>query len=269
MKTKNMLFFSLLLLGFGLSSCNRENADWTFEQDNAVSSELFQDLYKQIDETGQSEGSLKNCSNITISDTVRGSFPKTVTIDFGTGCSVGGRTRSGVITAIFTGRWRDAGTNITVTLNNYKVNQYSVQGTATFTNNGLNNNGNLNYTVSFANGVIRDTTNNQTLSWSGTKNYEMVAGQNTDFATNGVAGIEDDIYHITGSASGVNRNGTPFTAQITERLVRDMSCKWITDGTIEMTPQNGSTRTLNFGDGACDANVSFSYRRWTFNFLLP
>jgi hypothetical protein len=268
---KNLKFaFLLSLLGsFTLSSCLKDNSDWTFEQDNSVSSELFQDIYKQVDVTAQSDGSLKSCGTVTLSNTL-GTFPNTVIIDFGNGCvGTDGRMRSGQIIGIFSGRWRDAGTVVNITTNNYKVNKYAVSGSQTITNNGLNTSNHLSYTVVTANGQVRDTTNNQTIQWNSTKTFEWVAGQGTSWASNGVLGITDDIYHVTGSASGINRNGTPYTAVITERLVRDLSCRWITDGTVEITPQNGDTRTLDFGDGACDANVRFSFRRWTFNFILP
>jgi len=253
-----------------LSSCfKKDNSDWTFEQDNSVSSELFQDIYKQVDVTAQSDGSLNACGTVTLSNTL-GTFPNTVTIDFGNGCmGTDGRMRSGQIIGIFSGRWRDAGTVVNITTNNYKVNKYAVSGSQTITNNGLNTSNHLSYTVVTTNGQVRDTTNNQTIQWNSTKTFEWVAGQGTSWVSNGVLGVTDDIYHVTGSANGINRNGTPYTAVITERLVRDLSCRWITDGTVEITPQNGDTRTLDFGDGACDANVRFSFRRWTFNFILP
>ena len=221
-----------------------------------------------MDETAQTDGGLKSCAIVTMTDTL-GNFPNTVTVDFGSGClGTDGRMRSGVLAAEFSGPWRDANTVVTVTTTEYIVNGYKVSGTITMTNNGTNGAGNINYTVAVSNGVVADTSGN-TIQWNGSTNYEMVVGAATDFASNGISGITDDVYHITGSANGVNRNGSPYTAVITERLVRDLSCKWITDGTIELTPQNGDPRTLNFGDGACDANVSFTFKQWTWNFILP
>lgn len=268
-----MKFINLALVGtvsasLLLSSCfKRDNADWTFEQDSAVSSELFQDVYKQMDETAQTNGGLKSCANISFTDTL-GQFPNTVTVDFGTGClGTDGRMRSGSVVGIFSGPWRDAGTTVSITLNNYKVGKYALQGTALITNTTAA--GNPSYSVVVTGGTITDTTNAQTVQWAGTTTYDMVAGQTTDFASNGLSGITDDIYHIGGSANGVNRNGTPYTSNITEYLVRDLSCKWITDGTVQLTPQNGDPRTLNFGDGACDANVTFTFQQWTLNFILP
>jgi hypothetical protein len=269
MQKINYTFLALITFGLFLGSCQKkDNSDWSSEQDNALASELFQDIYKQLDEAAQSEGSLKSCATVTISsiDTV---FPKTVTIDFGSGCAgTDGRTRSGSITAVFSGRWRDAGTVVAITPNNYVVNTYSVGGNVTITNNGRNTANNLSYSVAVSNGNITDA-NSQSHQWNGTTTYEWVLGESTTFFTNGITGITDDVYHITGSSSGVNRNGRAYTAVITERLVREIDCKWITDGTIEITPANADPRTINFGDGSCDAIVTLTFRNWTANYVLP
>jgi hypothetical protein len=265
--TKGIL--AIIVLGIVFTSCERkDNSDWSSEQDNALASELFQDIYKQLDEAAQSEGSLKSCAAVTISsiDTI---FPKTVTIDFGTGCvGTDGRTRSGSITAVFSGRWRDAGTVVTITPNNYIVNEYAIAGNVTITNNGRNTNNNLSYSVAVSNGNITNA-DGQSHQWNGTTTYEWVEGENTNFFTHGITGITDDVYHITGSSSGINRNARAYTAVITERLVRRIDCKWITDGTIEITPDNADVRSINFGDGACDAIVTLSFRNWTMNYVLP
>jgi hypothetical protein len=262
------LILSILALSLSLGSCKKDNSDWSSEQDNALASELFQDIYKQLDEAAQSEGSLKSCATITISsiDTI---FPKTVTIDFGSGCAGSdGRIRSGSINAIFSGRWRNVGTVVSISTNNYFVNGYAVSGNVTITNNGRNSSNNISYTVNVTNGTISDA-NNNSHQWNGTTTYEWVQGESTTFFTNGLSGITDDVYHITGSSSGTNRNGRNYTALITERLVRALNCKWITDGTIEITPDNADTRTINFGNGNCDAVVTLSLRNWSSNFVLP
>ncbi len=270
MKLLNFAVLGLVGSSLLLSSCfKRDNTDWTFERDNAIASELFQDVYKQMDESGQTEGGLKSCPSFTLVDTI-GTYPNSFSIDFGTGCLgiIDARTRSGLINGTISAPWRDAGAVATLTTSNYKVNNYELRGTVTITNNGINANGNLSYTVTVTNGEVIDA-EGKTIQWNGTTTYEMVSGANTTFTSNGLPGVTDDVYHITGSANGVNRNGTPFTADITNRLVRDMSCRWIKEGTIQLTPQNGDPRTLDFGDGTCDGKVTFSFKQWNIDFTLP
>ncbi len=268
MKPWNLMLL-FLMFSILMSSCiTRENSDWTFEQDNAISSELFQDVYKQVDATAQSDANLKSCANVTLSDTL-GNFPNTVTIDFGTGClGADGRTRTGVITATFNGPWRDSGSVVDISFDNYTVDGYGVEGTAAARNAGTSSRGYLSYEFTVNNGSLNypDGDGSQ---WSGSTLYELAEGANTSFASNGLSGITDDLYHVGGTISGVNRNGTPYTAVITEYLVRDMSCRWIKQGRIELTPQNGETRTIDFGDGTCDAQANFSIGNLSFDFLLP
>lgn len=268
MKTIKIAAF-LLLTGGLLSSClERGNTDWTFEQDNAISSEIFQDVYKQVDETAQSDGNLKSCATVSLSDTL-GNFPNTVTIDFGTGClGTDGRTRSGIITAVFSGRWRDSSTVVDISLTDYTVDDYEVSANVTATNAGTSDRGYPSYEMQVTNGNVAYPDGNSS-SWNGTTLYELAEGANTTFDTDGIAGITDDVYHVGGAISGVNRNGTPYTGEITEYLIRDMSCKWITQGRIELTPQNGDTRTIDFGDGNCDPQASFSLGDFSFDFVLP
>jgi len=267
----NFLSSSLLVLAASLllSSCfKRDNADWTFTQDNAVSSELFQDVYKQVDEVAQSDGNLKSCATVTLSDTL-GNFPNTVTIDYGSSClGTDERLRSGVIQAVFSGRWRDEGTTVTINLQDYSVNDYAIEASVMVTNNGRNTLGNISYTVVVDNGEIIDPEGN-TILWEGTTTYEWTEGERTTFFTDGLAGIRDDVYSITGSSSGVNRNGSIYTSEITAPLIRQLDCKWITAGEMELTPANGDPRVINFGDGDCDAAVTFSFNSISFNFLLP
>ena len=264
-KISLLSLFAVLVL---FQSCKKDNSDWTFEQDNAIATEMLQDVYKQVDGMAQSDGKLKTCALATLSDTL-GNFPNTLTIDFGTGCTGQDlRTRSGKIIASFTGRWRTPNSEITVTTDNYKVNGYAVNGTTTIRNNGFNNNGNLSYTVTTTNGTVTDTAG-QSIQWNASTTYEWVAGMSTDFVNNGINGIYDDVYHITGSANGVNRNGNAYTANITYRLEKALACRWIKSGTIEISPANGDPRTLDFGNGDCDASATFRFRQWTLNFLMP
>jgi hypothetical protein len=260
---------SLLITGALFSSClERDNTDWTFEQDNAIGSEIFQDVYKQVDETAQSDGNLKSCATVTLSDTL-GNFPNTVTIDFGSGCQgTDGRSRTGTITATFDGRWRDSGTVVSITLTDYAVDGYAIEGTVTATNSGTSSRGYQSYEMAVSSGAVTYP-NGNTTSWNGTTVYELAEGAATNFDTDGIAGITDDVYHIGGTINGTNRNGTPYTAVITEYLVRDMSCKWITQGRMELTPQNGDTRSIDFGAGNCDPQATFSLGDFNFNFMLP
>lgn len=181
------------------------------------------------------------------------SFPKTVLIDFGNvNCTDNyGVKRRGQITAVFTGMYRDSATTITITPQNYFINDYKVEGSKTITNNGKNTSGNTNFTVVVVNGKITHP-NGDISTWNSTRNREWVIGENTTFLTHGFTGIFDDEYDITGTGFGTNRAGRNFTANITSPLRVAVVCRWIKKGMVEIQPDGLSLRKVDFGDGTCD-----------------
>jgi hypothetical protein len=69
--------------------------------------------------------------------------------------------------------------------------------------------------------------------------------------------VLDDVYEITGSTTGVNRNGISYVAQIITKLRVELACEWrIVSGVIEVTPEGKSVRKIDFGSGACDRLVT-------------
>ncbi|MBI4645713.1 MAG: hypothetical protein HY738_03710 [Bacteroidia bacterium] len=273
---KNSIFLialALILAGSLLltSSCRKSrlnNKDTTTASDNTAVENLFDDIYQSVEETSQenttkllNEYTFGNCATVTVTpawpDTT---FPKTVTIDFGTSYCTGtdGRERKGKIVYTMTGRYRSQGTVITVTPQDFYIDDYKVEGTKTITNNGRNSNNNLSYTVTVSNAKIT-TPDNKEITWNSTRIREWIEGGNTQYV------ILDDVYSITGSASGVNREGRSFTVTITEALRIELDCRWIVKGKVEIVPDELKTRVVDYGDGTCDndATVTIGDREFT------
>jgi len=61
----------------------------------------------------------------------------------------------------------------------------------------------------------------------------------------------DNVYLITGNWTNTFKDGTIFSATITEPLRREMSCRYIVSGIVEFV-KGDATGSLNFGDGTCD-----------------
>ena len=78
----------------------------------------------------------------------------------------------------------------------------------------------------------------------------------------------DDVYSITGTASGTGFDGTAFTSNITNPLIVALNCHWIEKGTIVFTPSGKLPRTIDFGNGDCDANATITIAGATFNIVL-
>jgi hypothetical protein len=201
-----------------------------------------------------------SCATVTV-DTV--SSPRSITIDFGsTNCTcLDGRKRRGQVIATWTGKYRDQGTVISVTFNNYFVNDNQIEGTKTVTNTGLNAQEHPVYAVQ-VNGTIVKANNGGTITWNSTRQREWVAGFDTPL------NIADDTYSITGSASGTTAAGLAYTIEITSPLVRKMTCLWFESGVIAVSPQGKQTRTLDYGNTGCDANATVTIAGVSFPIIL-
>ena len=283
MKTKQITL-SLALVAIVsaaiFSSCKKKDED---EKDNDTASAADQSLASTTvnDMTSISDEAGKNynvssfrtseadgitsapCATVTC-DTLAAA--KTITVNFGANnclCN-DGRYRKGVLVISFTGRYRDSLTLITVTPQGYYVNDNLVTGTKTIKNMGHNSVGHLVYEIN-ANIQIIKANNGGTISWQSTRQREWTAGENT-FTWN------DDMYSITGNASGTTANGNSFTAVITTPLVRNMAfgCRrHFVSGVLEHTPGGKATRYINFGTGTCDDQATVTINGVVYTITLP
>jgi hypothetical protein len=215
------------------------------------------------EESGIASTLLPECATVTV-DTL--SSPKTITIEFdatGNGCLCDdwdGKYRKGKIIASWSGKYRDAGTVITVATQDYYVNGNKHEYAKSVTNNGFNTAGHLTFSINVTQAKVTYT--DGTFSqWVSTRTREWMEGEPT-------LTPYDDVYSITGTASGTSRNGTPFTVTITNPLDVALSCKWIRKGTIVIQPDGLPSRTLDFGNGTCDSQATVEINGTTYNINL-
>jgi hypothetical protein len=271
MKNCYYLFAAALVLLAGCGRWRELQGGWQSEKDNALVQELFDDIYRQVDDESQQEDSLRSpvCPAVSVVFGGPTVFPATLSLDFGAGClGPDGRNRSGSISAVYSGPWRQAGTTISLSLDQYRVNGYLVEGNILIINNGLNLNNQLTYTLDIQNGRITDP-DGAMITYSSTRTYTWVEGQATTFASHGLAGIEDDVYLIQGTANGVNREGRAFSVSTPTPLRRELDCRWIVSGVLQVTPQGFDPRTLDFGNGSCDNQATASVAGYSIDIYLP
>ncbi len=265
---------------FCFSSCKKKDmsekdSDTSSASDQSLASSAVNDLTSISDEAGRnySVSSFKiveangllaaSCAMVTV-DTLAAA--KTITVNFGTtNCLCNdGRNRRGSIILSFTGKYRDSLTVITVNPVNYFVNDNQVSGTKTITNKGHNAANHLVYEIS-ANMTIVKASGAGTVSWSSTRQREWITGE-------GTLTWSDDIYSITGSASGTSASGNSFSSIITSPLIRNMSLscrKHFTQGVLEHTPNGKATRIIDYGNGACDDQATVTINGNTYTITLP
>jgi hypothetical protein len=253
MKTKIIILF--IAIATLAASCRKERRDTlgsSISTDNNTAENMFSDMFKVVnDVSSETEGireDLIGCIDTIIVDTL--SNPKTILIDFGDDDCVGydGRIRTGKLYITYSGRYREAGTIITITPDNYSVNGYLLQGQKTIENLGLNASGQLHYAITVS-GTVTAPDNSWTLSYEANRVRTWIEGQNTLM-------LWDDVYEINGSGSGINRNGVAYTSAITYPLRVQVGCNWIVSGRITVEPEGYATRYINFGLGECDSGFT-------------
>lgn len=262
--TKQLLLLSLIT--FSLTACRKDkdddpiDVDYTSASDNARAEDVFSDMLAQVDKAVDDNGLRDACDPVVTFDTT--SSPRTITLDFGTvNCTASnGRLRRGRILVTYTGRYRDAGTVITITPEEYYVNNNLVTGLKTVTNLGLDANDHPSFAVT-VNGAITAADGSWTATHTAARTRTWIEGF-------GTPELSDDVYLITGGGSGVNRNGLPYTTAITQALRVALSCPFITAGTVQVTPASGVVRTIDYGSGACDGTFTVTVNGQTFTVTI-
>lgn len=284
MKTNNLLTLIALSTIIVLSSCRKDkdmdvDSSTQSSTDNGAAENIFLDIKKVVEEAVDDEGQTAKFGNegkaytfgacatvTTVPAWGNPTFPKTMTIDFGsTNCTgYNGVNRRGQLIISITDHYRTAGSILTVQPQNLYINDVRVDGTKTLTNNGYNSNNHLEYVVQVSNAQLTYT-DGTALTWNSTRTNEWIAGDSTTLFTHGIPGICDDVYLVSGSANGVNRNGLSYTVNITSPLRKEICCRWVSSGTMDIIPNGFATRTVDFGAGVCDNNATVTINGNTYN----
>lgn len=264
MKTKFFIMITALAF-FSFYSCDKmQTIDQTsvdFADDIAVSNAVYDDVFNTVDNAdiildNSTKGDLTkslsvadSCPAITITHLGDEIWPKTITVDFGTGCTgLYDNTRSGKIIIVVTGPRKETGSLKTVTFDNYFFNEIKVEGTKEVENMGYNNNQNLVFAVRLIDGKLTFP-DGSTIERSFEHQREWTAGIMTK-------NIWDDEFLITGNSNGKNINGIAYTNTIMTALKWERACRFIVSGTVNIERDGSDPIVLDYGSGECDNAAS-------------
>ncbi len=259
-------FLLFAIASIALASCKKNNDDNSNDNqtvtsdeivavtDNAISSNMFDDVFKQASNGGHkmddslSGKSIKSllaggCATVTITPFNLTSWPKTVTVDFGTTNCLGtdGRYRRGKVIMTVTTWFRDSDCVVTVNPQDYYVNDYKIEGTKVITNQGRNSQQHLTYSVVVTNGKVTDPNSTTYRTWNSTRVHEWISGESTVFNP------WDDEYLVTGTADGVTRTQKNYTITITSALDVCTCCRWIQNGKLTLTVDTHPSIYVDYG----------------------
>jgi len=190
---------------------------------------------------------LPDCVTVTV---VYSDSTKEVSLDFGEGCELPtGNVLSGVIYLNYALDVEPISNTIELTLEDFTYNNVAIEGSASIVRVRSNENGNPQ---GIANAAFTATwPSGETASFSGTRRREWIEGFGTGF-------WGDNVFLITGKRTYTSRAGNQFVKEITTPLRRELSCRFIVSGVLDIT-RLGNTVSLDFGDGSCDAKGTLTY----------
>lgn len=235
------------------------NEDINLADDDAVAEAMFDDIFNSADNATlileNYENSLEtvkggvvtlvsdSCPAVTVE--IGDDLLRVITIDYGEGCTgFYNQTRSGKIVITLDGKRRVEGSTRTVTFDNYFFNGIKVEGIWVTTNEGLNENLEVVFSISltggkmtFPDGTVVERSLYHERSW--------IAGFNTREPW-------DDECLVTGYASGVTYRGISYQNEITTALHWKRICPFFVSGVISITRDDAEPIELNYGEGECD-----------------
>jgi len=198
------------------------------------------------------------CVNVTITPLQREIFPKTVVMDFGTGCYSHGHLRSGKITTVYTGRLTTPGSSATTTFQNFIIDDIAVEGTHKIANTTATGSNQRQFTIAVTDAKLTKPNGDYEV-WNTTRTITQIEG-------NGTVLPSDDIFRITGKGQGkVKRENLIISwhSEITEPLVKKFTCRWIAKGIVKTVREGLPANTpwvaaLDYGNGDCDNKATLT-----------
>lgn len=188
---------------------------------------------------------IDSCATVTVSSST---YPKEITIDYGTGCTDHrGHVKKGKIIIALSDTITNAGAVQTITYQDFYIDSMQVIYSASLKNLGQNASG---HWVIEKKSDKTFTKNGEKVVESSTESDEWVSGF-------GTTDKSDDVFYESGSGSITVNDTAKFSRSITKPLTIDRSCEFITSGTVVLT-RNGSTVTIDYGDGTCDNKATIT-----------
>lgn len=265
MKNLKLYTFGLLLISISFVSCNKDedftvdkelvntsaDIDLTNELDFNSGIDVSSDNSSYSDRSSLQTNAVAPCASVSVDNATPGVFPKVFTVDFGTGCTYNGMTRSGIITITITDYVMNNGSIMTIERgSNYYVNGRKVEGTVVYENTTTDP-AIPQWTRTITNGKITNLAG-VVFNHYGTRTVKQTAGVSTLI-------LADNIYEITsGNHTITKSDGSSLSVTVVEPLIKKYACSHISQGQLDL---QGSVLDgiLNYGNNTCDNLATYTH----------
>ena len=232
-----------------------------------VNGEDAQQLSFATDPSALHTASLGSCPPITTYDNPEGIYPRTVTIDWGTGCTNSdGITRSGKTITFFSGDMADSGNYYKMTYDNFYINGVHIEGEVKMSHNSRNKDPQNVYRMTQINRKITQT-NGDYIIYSGSR--RLVKRDNDPE----YPGFPMGYFRVTGSISvdevkGGNAYQWTDSVDKANPLIYNY-CQFIVKGVLFVNFTNQSPWTVDYGKNVCDDQAELTVDGVTTTITLP
>ncbi len=273
MQNAKVLALFAMLITLLLSACNEveDSMPGTDEVDEQTIQNVLY-AQSQFDEAlvvaddALSSSSVRSTSENLCADISLDTATQILILDFGAGCTGNwGSERAGKITieyeriTLFPGAYN-------MTFDNYVSEGVTLNGTVSVDGFTRDDDGNLFYKVEIINGslVFPD---GEVITHSSSRTFTWTEGE-------GTKDITDNIFELTGSFSGTTIDDVNYTVSLQTPLILNTDCfesgyAYASSGTVLIDLSTlVDDITVDFGDGTCDAEATYTYRGRTKTFDL-
>lgn len=259
-----IVFF--LLIGIGFSSCNKEEDGIdenlsTTELSDAYETTDIDDVSENINDivesayfelasnsfskstdskTQENNRFMSDCVTITKVITAQNIE---VTLDYGDGCTTKKEdVLSGKIQMFIVPDILAKSVTIDYSFENFYFNSKKIEGTVNKVRIKSNENDHPQAIINRDFKII----------WED-GSYAQVQGERTREWIEGSENLiwSDNVFSITGKMTITKRNGDIRTSTIIEPLIKNMACKFLVSGVLQIE-KNDKLRSIDYGDGECD-----------------
>lgn len=169
-----------------------------------------------------------------------------------------GKSRSGKIYLRLTGKYRIAGSTSIIKFENYTASGLTYSCDSMVAVNKGSNTSYYSFGLKVANGACAGPSFR--ISYSCDKTMAVFPM--------GDASATGPMASNYGFVQGVNRQGLPFSVNITTDIVKHNNCAYFEQGKMSIIPQGFKERSVDFGNGNCDDQAIFAVNENTVAFKL-
>jgi len=273
---------SLFLLGIMLVSCNNENDSITdnsslYELSEAFETTEIDDVSENVNDIvesayfelaisnlSKSQDSKTNNNNrflsecVTITKVITSQYIE-LTLDYGDACTTKKEdVLSGKIQMFISPNLEDKSVVIDYSFDNFYFNDKKIEGSVNKIRTRSNENGNPQAVI---NRDIKITWQDASSSLiKGERKREWIEGTDNLLWA-------DNVFSITGNWTITKRDGNIRTSTIVEPLIRNMACKFLVSGVVEIE-KTDKKKILDYGDGECNDLASLTVEGKTYEIHL-